>query len=161
MLRAIARALSRIEEELDRWNKCAVIFLVGMMTFTVLLGVVSRGFSVSITWTQEVSEFAFVWLSLLGTAAVFKRKGHIVVDATNDLMPKEMLKGVKILGETTMILFFILLTYSGIEIGFINYATKSPVLGMSVGLHYLSVPIASLLMMLNQLNRLFSKLAHI
>ena len=161
MLRTIALVLSGMDGGLDRVNRYALILLVGIMTFTVFLGVVSRGFHISVTWTQEVSEFAFVWLSLLGMAAVFKRKGHIIVDAANGLMPEKMLAGVKFLGEAAMILFFALLTYSGIELGVINYATKSPVLEMSEGLHYLSVPIACLLMMLNQLNRLFGKLAHI
>jgi TRAP-type C4-dicarboxylate transport system permease small subunit len=150
-----------MDEELDRVNRYVLILLVGIMTLTVFLGVVSRGVNVSVTWTQEVSEFAFVWLSLLGMAAVFKRKGHIIVDAANSLMPEKMLADVKFLGEATMILFFALLTYSGIELGVINYATKSPVLELSVGLHYLSIPIACLLMMLNQLSRLFGKLAHI
>ncbi|HXX34551.1 MAG TPA: TRAP transporter small permease [Thermodesulfobacteriota bacterium] len=159
MLRIVAILFSKIDDELDRVNRYALIVLVGIMTLTVLLGVVSRGINVSVTWTQEVSEFAFVWLSLLGTAAVFKRKGHIVVDAANDLMPKKMVGGIQFFGEITMIAFFVLLIYSGTEIGLINYATKSPVLGLSVGLHYLSVPVASLLMMLNQLNRFFSKLA--
>jgi TRAP-type C4-dicarboxylate transport system permease small subunit len=161
MVRTIALVLSRMDDELDRLNRYALVLLVGIMTLTVFLGVVSRGVNVSVTWTQEVSEFAFVWLSLLGMAAVFKRKGHIIVDAANGLMPGKMLAGAKFLGEATMILFFALLTYSGIELGVINYATKSPVLELSVGLHYLSIPIACLLMMLNQLQRLFGKLANI
>ena len=161
MLRAIARGLSTLDEGLDRVNRLVIILLVAVMTLTVFLGVISRAVHVSVTWTQEVSEFAFVWLSLLGIAAVFKRKSHIIVDAANALMPEKMLASVKFLGETTMIVFFALLTYSGIELGIINYATKSPVLAMSVGLHYLSIPLACLLMMLNQLNRLFGKLAHV
>ena len=158
MLKILSGVFSRTDDSLDKLNWYTLILLVGIMTGTVFLGVVSRGFKVSVTWTQEVSEFAFVWLSLLGTAAVFKRKGHIIVDTANDLLPDVMVKGVKYLGEVVMILFFSLLVYSGVELGMINWETRSPVLDMSVGLHYLSIPLASLMMILNQLNRLFSKL---
>ncbi len=160
MLKAISKALTCLDEGLNRINRYVLILLVGIMAGTVFLGVVSRGLKVSVTWTQEVSEFSFVWLSLLGTAAVFKSKSHIVVDTANALMPETTVRGVKFLGELAMIIFFSILVYSGIELGVINYATRSPVLDMSVGLHYFSIPLACLMMIVNQLNRLFAKLAH-
>jgi TRAP-type transport system small permease protein len=160
MLKTISTILVHIDDSVALLNRWALILLMGTIVFTVFLGVISRGFNVSITWTQEVSEFAFVWLSLLGTAAVFKTKGHIVVDTANALMSTSTVRGVQFLGEVIMILFFSILVYSGIELGVINYETRSPVLDMSVGLHYLSIPLACLIMILNQLNRLFSKLAH-
>ncbi len=159
MLAAVSAVLIRLDDETDRANRYALILLVGIMAFTVFLGVASRWFKVSVAWTQEVSEFAFVWLSLLGTVAVFKRKSHIVVDTANALMPQIMLHGVKFVGEAAMILFFFLLTYAGIDLALINYSTVSPVLEMSVGLHYFSIPLACLLMILNQLSRLFAKWA--
>ena len=160
MLKTISTTLTSVDDAVDRLNRYVLILLVGIMSSTVFLGVVSRGFNVSVAWTQEVSEFAFVWLSLLGTAAVFKRKSHIIVDTANALMPEEMVKGVKYLGELAMITFFCLLTYSGIDLGIINYSTRSPVLNLSVGLHYFSIPLACLLMIVNQLSRLFARLAH-
>lgn len=160
MLKTIASILGLVDNALDRLNRWVLITLMGIIVFTVFLGVVSRGANVSVTWTQEVSEFAFVWLSLLGTAAVFKRKGHIIVDTANEFLPAATVRGLKFLGELFMIAFFSLLVWSGIELGVINYETRSPVLDMSVGLHYLSIPLACLMMILNQFNRLFAKLAH-
>jgi len=145
--------IGKVDNLLDRINKWAAIILVAIMASTVLVGVVSRAAGMSVPWTQELAEFAFIWLSLIGTVVVYREKGHILVDSANALLPDKAVKYLKLNGELLLAGFFLILTVTGTKMALSYIAAKSPVLGMSIGLHYFSIPLASLMMLFHQLAR--------
>jgi len=145
--------IPKVDNLLSQANKWACVFLVAVMAATVFVGVVSRAVGISIPWTQELAEFSFIWMSLIGTVVVYREKGHILMDAANPLFPGKAVKYLKLNGEILLSGFFLILTVTGIKLSVSYLAAKSPVLGMSIGLHYLSVPLASLMMLLHQLAR--------
>ena len=149
--------IPKIDKLVDRINKWVAIFLVVVMTATVLAGVVSRTLGISLPWTQELAEFAFIWLSLIGTVIVYRDKGHILMDSANALLPDKVVKYLKLNGEFLLAGFFLILTVTGIKLAVSYIAAKSPVLGMSIGLHYLSIPLTSLMMLFHQLARWANK----
>ena len=143
--------IQKVDYVLDRINKWVAIFLVAIMTFTVLMGVASRTMGMSLPWTQELAEYTFVWLSMIGTVVVYREKGHILVDSINVLLPDKAVKYLKLSGELLLTSFFLILIVTGIKLAVGYLAAKSPVLGMSIGLNYLSIPLACLMMLLHQL----------
>ncbi|MDR2179225.1 MAG: TRAP transporter small permease [Synergistaceae bacterium] len=69
------------------------------------LGVVTRyGFNMSLTWTEEVSLFALIWLAYFGAAISVTRRRHLRIE----LLPMLLLgkRGQKIVNILVNVVFF-------------------------------------------------------
>ena len=72
--------LKRIEEILS-------VICLGTMTVLAFANVVSRYvFSASFSFSEEITTYLFVLLSLLGTAIAAKRKAHLGLTIITDLV---------------------------------------------------------------------------
>ena len=81
MLRTIHRTLD------------AIVLAIAIPLMVVMLGcvvwqVVARyALSISTSTTDEISRFAFIWISLLGATYVLGKRGHIAITGLVDLLP--------------------------------------------------------------------------
>ncbi|WP_084783221.1 TRAP transporter small permease [Bacillus dakarensis] len=95
-----------IIRNIDRYSEKLIIALF-MITMTVLifLQVVSRYvFGDSITWTEELSRYLFIWLIFLTIGVGFKENKHISIDIVLDLLPKILQKLIR---QITYLLVFV------------------------------------------------------
>lgn len=126
-----------------------------IMCISVALGVFARFFELSLVWTDELARYTFIWSVLLGTVVVFKHKKHIVIDFLSNLFPKAVNTTLQVLIRVGLLyLFYVLLRYGWIlTLQTWNVPTTS--LEIPTGLVYLSVPLASSLLIMYTLIELY------
>lgn len=104
-------------------------------------------FPIPLAWLDEVIELLFAWMVFLGTAVVWGKREHIVVD----LIP-QMLVGtragwaVEIVGCVLALVFLAVFTWQGITFTLQSQGNTSPILMLPRTLWYVSMPIAGVMM---------------
>lgn len=85
--------------------------LSAMIAATVVVMLVSILFRYvlnhSLSWSDEFVRYLFVWLTLLGSAVVFRDREHIRIDYFIDLFPPALRRAVDILVLCAVSLFFL------------------------------------------------------
>ena len=119
--------LKRIEEILS-------VICLGTMTVLAFANVVSRYvFSASFSFSEEITTYLFVLLSLLGTAIAAKRKAHLGLTIITDLVNPRIRKIMEIIGYGFAVAFTFAIFYYGIlmvksqrELGQVTAAMQWP-----------------------------------
>ena len=73
---------------------CAICLIV--MTALTFANVIARYvFSASFSFSEEITTYLFVLLSLIGSAAAARRKAHLGFTAILDLLPAGLKRGIQ------------------------------------------------------------------
>ena len=93
---------------------CAICLIV--MTALTFANVIARYvFSASFSFSEEITTYLFVLLSLIGSAAAARRKAHLGFTAIVDLLPAGVRRGIQIMSYTLATLFSAALFWYGIS----------------------------------------------
>ncbi|MDR1885028.1 MAG: TRAP transporter small permease [Synergistaceae bacterium] len=100
---------------IDRhFEDAAAALLLLVMVSISFVNVVSRYFAnLSLAFTEELTVYLFVWMTILGTAIAFKTGTNMMVVFFNGLLPKGVRKVVFILSTALSLIFFASLAYLG------------------------------------------------
>lgn len=94
-------------------EECICVALMSAMTIMIFIQVVMRYiFSASLSWSEELARYFFVWLIYIGTSYGCKHLQHIKIDAALGLFPKKLRPYIILLGDFLILAFatYILLT---------------------------------------------------
>lgn len=77
----------------------------------VAWGVITRYItSAPAAWSGELATIAFAWLVFLGSAAVFRRSGHIMIDSLLRMLPVKLSRAVQVIAAVVVLITLISLT---------------------------------------------------
>lgn len=100
----------------QKYDKFEEYLLIGSLFFNVLLifsQILMRTiFNYSLSWTEELSRYIFIWQTWLGASIALKYKQHIRVEILVNLLKKNK-KILEILVNLVWITFSIFLLYAG------------------------------------------------
>jgi TRAP-type C4-dicarboxylate transport system permease small subunit len=140
MLESLSRALNRLAE----W-----LMVVLLAVLTLLVGVQIAGrflFGYSIFWSDELARFLLVWTAFLGMSAGVYRGAHPAVDSLVRGLPPGGARVAFAMALGCSLLFFLVMVGYGTLLVQRTWLQRSPSLGLRMGLPYLAVPVAGLLM---------------
>jgi TRAP-type C4-dicarboxylate transport system permease small subunit len=121
--------------------------LVAALVFLVGSGVLSRYFlNYSLAWSDELAGLGFVWLTLLGSVAACRRRTHMAMGFFPKWFGPAGQRRVGLYVNAGILFFLGATVVWGTHLTIATFDDKSPVLRISVGLSYLSLPTAGLLM---------------
>lgn len=116
------------------------------------LQVVSRYvFSAPLAWAEELATILFAWLVFIGSSLALKKKEHFAIEVVVKLFPGTLKKFATVGADLAVLLFCLLLIVYGIKLVSMNWQVLTPMLEISRGWAYLSVPVGGLLMLLRLL----------
>lgn len=130
-----------------------ILHLLVAISFTVLIGAcvlqVFTRFVLnnSLSWTEELARYAFIWSNLLGAAICTEKYSHATVTAITDSLPKKAQTLLKILVNLILILIAFVLVKYGWKVVMSTKMQLSPALRVSMSYIYLSAPVCGLLVM--------------
>jgi TRAP-type transport system small permease protein len=105
----------------------------------------------SLTFSEEVSRFLMIWLTLLGAAYAVRRGTLLAVDLLPDLLKGRTQKTVKVAAHLLSLTFYVVLIYFGWNIAqTVSYQT-APATGLSMRWPMLALSAGGVLMLLNTL----------
>lgn len=125
----------------------AVGGLVGALVLLVGSGVLARYvFNYSLAWSDELAGLGFVWLTLLGSVAACRRRTHMAMGFFPKCFGPAGQRRVGLYVNAAILCFLAAMVIEGIRLTAATLDDKSAVLRIPVGLSYLSLPVAGLLM---------------
>jgi TRAP-type C4-dicarboxylate transport system permease small subunit len=105
----------------------------------------------SLTFSEEVSRFLMIWLTLLGSAYAVRRGSLLAVELLPDLLHGTAWKVVKVSAHLLSLAFYVILITYGWQIASIVSYQKAPATGISMMWPMLALSVGGLLMLLNTL----------
>jgi TRAP-type C4-dicarboxylate transport system permease small subunit len=145
-----ASALRAIERSVARAETWAAAGLVLLITFTVLAQIVMRYVLARPNpWTEELSRFAFIWLSALGAAMATRRGAHFVFESAVQALPPRAAAFVVRLVRALVAVMLVGLAVTGARLVLLLRAERSAALEVPMALVYASLPVAAALMLLH------------
>lgn len=140
------RTPARWQQLFMAMNRWALVLLLTVMAVLVITNVIARYvFLFSFTWVEEVSRYLMIWAAFLGLGPALRIGGHIAVESLPNALPPagaRVLRGMLVL---VMAACLVAMAWLGLDYALFGWEQESPVLGWSLGLIYLAIPVGSVL----------------
>ncbi len=117
--------------------KCLLaLLLIGMVVLVFGNVVLRYGFNQSITASEELSRFFFIWMTFLGAIVAMREHGHLGVDALIRRLPRGLAR-LCLIGACFLMLLAVGLMLKGSWLqAAINLNVTAPVTGISMAWFY-------------------------
>lgn len=148
---------------LKRLCRAADIACAGLIVFltiaglgSVALGVTTRAFGISYSWTEELARYSMIWAVYLGASVATGRAAHVRMEMLQPLVPKGAWKFVDRLQLAVTLGFSLLVAAIGTKLVAQLYelGQQSPLLGVPMYAMYAAIPASFALMALHLLRQL-------
>lgn len=106
------------------------------------------------TWTNEFSQYALVWASMLGGAVGLKRGYQVGITSLIDSLPPLPARIVQAAGYAAMLVFLAFMTYYGVDQMLMNRQQTSSTIGIPMSVPYSALPIGFFIMFFITLEQL-------
>ena len=129
----------------DYVSAVAMVMMVVILFAQVFTRYVLQG---SITWAEELSRFAFLWMMFLASSLAARHRSHIRVTAPILLLPKKMRLYVIVLADVVWIIFNVVVAYHSIVMvrNAMKFIYFSPSLNLNMAYMFMVIPISFVLM---------------
>lgn len=142
------------------WDHLEEYILVSSLIFTVFLvfmQVVMRYlFQNSLSWSEELARYVFLWQIWLGASYAVKEQRHLRIEIIKDLVPRNKQKHIEFV--TLLIWFcfslFLAIKASELTMMLFNRGQLSPALQIPMAYAYASVPAGCALMAIRLLGEM-------
>jgi TRAP-type C4-dicarboxylate transport system permease small subunit len=104
-----------------------------------------------LAWTEELATVLFAWLAFIGASLALKKNEHFAIDVLVKLLPAPTQKAALAVRHFAVLLFCMLLIFYGIKLVLMNWHVLTPMLEVSRGWAYLSLPFGGLLMLVRSI----------
>ena len=143
------KTLNRVLVSLETFAAGGLVVTVSVV---VLLQVGMRYvFAYPNPWSEEVSRFCFIWMSMLGASLAVEHRAHFGFDqVTKGLAPRAK-SIVEMFSTAVVLMFSLLLVATGIALMGLTMGERSSALNLPIPLVYAAVPVSGALMVLHLL----------
>jgi TRAP-type C4-dicarboxylate transport system permease small subunit len=125
----------------DHFEEALIVLLMAAMTVLIVVQIFMRYVvQESLTWSEELARYIFVWATYLGVAYGVKKNAHICVEAATMYLPERIKAGVYLLAQFVFLLFAALVVKEGfvLSMKIFKFGQSSAALGMPMGVIYLA-----------------------
>lgn len=110
------------------------------------------------TVTEELVRFCLVWVSMLASAYVVGKKGHLCVTLLSDNLNEKGRRFLEIIVQVLFLLFAaVIMIYGGWQASLVTMGQISPSLSIPMGYVYLAVPVSGAIMLVYSLMNLLDR----
>ncbi len=110
--------LKNILHWLDEYLEISIcVVLMSIMTLVIFAQVVFRyALNNSLSWSEELARFIFIWLIYLGVSYGCKQMKHLKIDAALYIFPKKLRPWIMIIGDICVLCFAAYIAYTGFQL---------------------------------------------
>ena len=150
-----------LRELIDSLLYKILAFLMAAMVLNVIWQVASRYiFASPSNFTDELSRYLLIWVSLLGASYVAGKKLHLAIDILPEKLEGKKERNLNILINTLVALFALfVMVWGGINLMYITLKLeqKSSALNIPLGYVYMVVPLSGIFIIYYSIVNLFEK----
>jgi TRAP-type C4-dicarboxylate transport system permease small subunit len=134
------------------------VLIICVISFAVFAQVLSRFvLKTPLSWTEELSRFALIWLTFIAASVALREGGHFVVDLVSRYLPPKLINHYHKLILLVNLVFVMVLFFAGLQIVPVAHMQESAALNVHMSYVYLSIPCGAALMIIDILFKLFEK----
>lgn len=134
----------KIFKWLDAHLEEAFIFTaLSAMSIIIFLQVVMRyGFQASLSWSEEIARYLFIWLIYIGISYGVKKSAHVEVTALDLVLPEAGRRCLKAVSAVFFLIFSVIIVYYGwlVCMKIMRLGQEAPGTGIEMWVVYLAVP---------------------
>ncbi|SDE81358.1 2,3-diketo-L-gulonate TRAP transporter small permease protein YiaM [Sporomusa acidovorans DSM 3132] len=119
--------------------------MLGMVAIIFVQVIARYAFSNSLTWSEEVGRYLFVWMTFLGTALAVRNKAHVALDVLVGKLPPLLQKAVIVFGYLSMMVFAGVLVYAAVNMMTLGTRQVSAALQIPMRWVYMVLPVSGVL----------------
>ncbi|MCM3571012.1 TRAP transporter small permease [Neobacillus mesonae] len=103
---------------LDENIEAVILIILSILTVVVIFVQVFMRYVMhsSLTWSEELARYAFIWLVYIGVSYGVKKQAHISVDALTWIVKRRGKFVLSICANIAVLVFSVLLTYFSFEV---------------------------------------------
>jgi TRAP-type C4-dicarboxylate transport system permease small subunit len=147
---SIAAAVDRVSSSLNAVAEFVLWVLVALTIVVTFVQVVFRyGLDSSLSWSEELARYLFVWIIFIGTSVATRRKKHIFVEVLVALMPCTLRVWANLLSVAASVVFFSVFAYVGWLLMLNAWQQYSTALDIRIAWVYATAPIGAALSVLH------------
>jgi TRAP-type C4-dicarboxylate transport system permease small subunit len=135
------RILRKIDNHIEEW---ILVTLLAVSLTSITLQICMRFiFGNSLSWSEELARYCFIWLIYIGIAYGVKLSRHITLDVVYDLVPDKMKKAFQLLSNLLVGAFALIVIYNSYLLidQIASFGQTSAAMRLNMVYVYLSVPI--------------------
>lgn len=154
--------MKRFLKTYSDWEEKLLVFSLAVNVLLVFAQIVMRAlFNISLSWSEELSRYIFIWQIWLGTSAAYNQRQHIKVDLIYSLFKSKLAhRTIDSLVLIIWLAFNLFLAVEGVKLLQSMNARHALSAGMRLPLIYIYcvLPISSLMVALRILSDLIDHL---
>lgn len=134
----------KIIKWLDEYTEQFLLaILSSVMVIVIFIQVVLREFGNSLSWSEELARFSFIWLVYLGISYGVKKQRHIKIDIMLQILKGKQRVILTTLANVLFLVFALFVVFGGYSIAdkLLTFGQKSPALQIPMGLVYMATPV--------------------
>lgn len=143
----IKQGMKKLRSSLDRVLEAAMAALFGLMVVLGTYQILTRYlFNRPSTVSEELLTYLFGWLSLLASAYMFGKRGHMRMGFLADRAGDRGKRTLETISQVLALGFAaVIMVYGGVKITSLTMSQRTASLGIPMGYVYSIVPVAGLL----------------
>lgn len=145
----------------DNLEEFIIIPLIFAMSIIIFVQVIARYvFGNSLTWSEELARYLFIWLVYFSVSFTARRQKHIRIDAAINLYPKGFRPILEIISEIIVLAFSVFIAVTGVTV-FHKIAWSgqmSPAIGLPMQFVYAAPMVGMALTAIRQLQCILQKI---
>ncbi|MEI3347983.1 MAG: TRAP transporter small permease [Dysosmobacter sp.] len=149
------KVLKFLDENLEKM--LCVVFLALMSIIIVLQVFFRYVLNNSLSWSEELARYLFIWMIYVGISYGVKLDKHICVDAVYTFMPKGIKRGYAIVAYVLFLIFAVAIIYYGIlVVGMqITSGQVSPAMGLPMQYVYVAPVVGMVLTVIRLVQKIY------
>jgi len=158
MLKVYSEMLNKIEKV----SKIVITFFSIVMVGSIILQVILRYFFHSANaWSEELARYVLFYVTMFSAVIALRKGSHLQVDFLKSLLPTKITTILNIACMGAGIGFLLFLTKYSIILCSMTSNSISAGLKIPMSYIYISIPVASILMILSALEIIFNEFAEL
>jgi TRAP-type C4-dicarboxylate transport system permease small subunit len=154
----IASALDRVSSISNAAAELVLWVLVALMIIVTFMQVVFRyGLESSLSWSEELARYLFVWIIFIGISVATRRRQHIFVEVLVAQMPRALRIWTDLLSVVVSIIFFAVFGYVCSLLMLNAWHQYSTALDVRIAYVYAAAPIGAGLSVLHLVSGLLQR----
>lgn len=139
-------------EKLDKYIYWTTRAFCGALMVAMLVIIFSQVlaryvFQYSLTWSEELGRYIFVWMTFLGMTVAYRAGAHVALDIICAALKGWSRKTLETINDLLVIVLSSAILYSGINLFLLGMRQKSPALKLPMQWVYIVVPVSGLLLL--------------
>ena len=144
----------KFEDALSKVETGFVCIGLLVLIATVFVAAVLRFFGIDMSWSTDLAQLTFAWVSFIGADLAMRKDKHMGVDMLTGKLPVRLQNTIRLVTYVVILAFLLACVYYGISLCLINPDRKYNTLYISYSVATASCPTGCALMSLTAAKRI-------